>query len=128
MLGSGSNIPWITAQRFQQHVASVCALPWGKPIHGIVHLVLPSLRTVLDSTARLPIGPTAETGKEKTTILVGSLFVPIAIDFGNELANHDFHTQRCLLDILMILFYKVSQIMVRCSCLSKISNPSGLQL
>jgi hypothetical protein len=99
MLAAGVAIPWVVAQKFQQHVAAACALPWPTPNDGIVNLVLPSLRRVLDSAQRL------STSGQKS-ILVGSLFVPVVVDFGNELRKHDHMTQRCLLDILMVTFFK----------------------
>jgi hypothetical protein len=101
MLASGIEIPWSTAQRLQQHVAAACALPWPIPNEGIVNLVLPALRQVLDSPVRLSAG-----SHGKKSVLVGSLFVPVVIDFANELRKHDYLTQKCVLDILMITFYK----------------------
>lgn len=47
--------------------------------------------------------------KVKKTVLVGSLFVPVVIDFAQELKKHDVAVQRILLDILMVTFFKVSQ-------------------
>jgi hypothetical protein len=99
MLASGISIPWDAAQRFQQHVAATCALPWQLPNQGITNLVLPSLRNVLDSAHRIST-------RGQKSILVGSLFIPVVIDFGNELRKHDFLIQRYLLDILMITFFK----------------------
>lgn len=101
MLASGIEISWSTAQRLQQHVAAACALPWPVPNEGIVNLVLPTLRQVLDSPVRLTTG-----NHGKKFVLVGSLFVPVVIDFANELRKHDYLAQKCLLDILMITFYK----------------------
>jgi hypothetical protein len=101
MLANGIPIPWNTAQRFQQHVASACAIPWSAPSEGIVNLILPALRQVLDSSHHLTSG-----GQSKRSILVGSLFVPVVVDFGNELRKHDFFTQRCLLDLLHVTLYK----------------------
>lgn len=102
MLSYGISIPWISAQRFQQHVASACALPWADPSYSLVTLVLPALRSVLDSPKRLVIGAP----NSKKTTLVGALFVPVVIHFFRELEKHDFLTQRCLLDILMVTFFK----------------------
>lgn len=101
ILASGIEIPWGTAQRFQQHVASACALPWSLPNDGIVKLVLPALRTVLDSPHHLSPG-----GQNRKSVLVGALVVPVIINFGNELKRHDFLTQRSLLDILHVTIYK----------------------
>ena len=101
MLASGIHIPWTTAQRFQQHVAAACALPWSTPSEGIVNLILPALRQALDASHHLTSG-----GQNKRQVLVGSLFVPVVIDFGNELRKHDFLTQRCLLDLLHVTLYK----------------------
>ena len=100
MLASGIEISWAMAQRIQQHVAAACALPWPVPSEAIVALILPALRQVLDSSQRL------STGNSKKSVLVGALFVPVVINFGNELRKHDYLTQRCLLDILMVTFYK----------------------
>jgi hypothetical protein len=101
MLSTGIEISWPMAQRLQQHVAAACALPWPVPNEGIVNLVLPALRQVLDSSQRI-----STSGQGKKSVLVGALFVPVVIDFGNELRKHDFLTQRCLLDILMVTLYK----------------------
>jgi hypothetical protein len=101
MLATGVEVPWGMAQRIQQHVAAACALPWPVPNEGIVSLVLPALRQVLDSPQRLSNG-----NQGKKTVLVGALFVPVVIDFGNELRKHDYLTQKCLLDILMVTIYK----------------------
>lgn len=101
MLASGIAISWSTAQRFQQHVASACALPWSAPSDGIVNLILPALRQVLDAPRHLTKG-----GQNKRTVLVGSLFVPVIVDFANELRKHDYFTQRCLLDLLHVTLYK----------------------
>jgi len=101
-LSSSIPIPWISAQRFQQHVASAGALPWTVPSGRFTSLVLPALRGVLDSPNRLVVGAT----NSKKTILVGSLFVAVVIDFHRELDKHDFLTQRCILDILMVTFFK----------------------
>jgi len=101
MLATGIDVSWPMAQRIQQHVAAACALPWPIPNEGIVSLVLPALRQVLDSAHRLSTGTAS-----KKTVLVGSLFVPVVINFGNELRKHDYLTQRCLLDILMVTIYK----------------------
>lgn len=100
MVTTGVSIPWTLAQRFQQHVASACALPWTPPIDSLTTMVLPALRDVLDSPQRLTISTS------KKTILVGSLFVPVIVDFSRELEKHDFLTQRCLLDIFMVFFFK----------------------
>ncbi|WVQ84347.1 hypothetical protein IAT38_006499 [Cryptococcus sp. DSM 104549] len=106
MLASGIPIPWVVAQRFQQHVAAACQLPWTPPTDGLTTLVLPALRSALDSSARILItGQTFET-KIKKTAPVGSLFVPVVIDLGSELGSRDYLTQRILLDIMMVVFFK----------------------
>lgn len=43
--------------------------------------------------------------------LVGSLFVPAVIEFGVILRDESVLSQSCILDILLITFYKVSQIL-----------------
>lgn len=106
MLSAGIEIPWITAQQFQQHVGQTVALPWDHPLQPLTTLVLPALRTAVDSIHRIAIGPLAIEGKSKKTALVGALFVPIVIDFGRELHLHDFVVQRDILDILNVVFFK----------------------
>lgn len=116
MLATGIDLPWSMAQRIQQHVAAACALPWPVSNEGIVSLVLPALRQVLDSSQRLT------TGQGKKSILVGALFVPVVIDFGNELRKHDYLTQRCLLDILMVTIYKQDVKVVELSALGTLQT------
>jgi hypothetical protein len=116
MLAGGISVGWNTAQRFQQHVATVCALPWPVPLDGMMDIVLPALTRVLDSPRRL------QQGKDPAkSVLVGSLFVPVTINYGNELRKHDHTVQRHLLDILMITFFKV------CSSFSDCCAPSQEQ-
>lgn len=111
MLAAGVSITWITAQRFQQRVAAACALPWFNP-PVFTAVVLPGLRSVLDSPIRIMIAGETFESKVKKTVLVGSLFVPVVIDFAQELKKYDAAVQRILLDILMVTFFKVSQVFV----------------
>lgn len=101
MLASNIEISWTAVQRFQQHVAAACALPWSTPNDGIVNLVLPALRNVLDAPRHL-----WSSGPSRRSVLVGTLFVPVIIDFGNELKRHDHPTQRQLLDVLHVTMHK----------------------
>jgi hypothetical protein len=111
MLAAGTGISYVTAQRFQQHVAAVCALPWQEPSETFVDIVLPAILTVLDSPSQINFSPVSESGTsgKKRMALVGSLVVPAVIDFGGVLAGRSVLAQRCLLDILLVIFYKVSQ-------------------
>lgn len=111
MLAAGVPITWIAAQRFQQRVASACALPWFNP-PVFTAVVLPGLRSVLDSPIRITISGDTFESKMKKTVLVGSLFVPVVIDFAQELTKYAVVVQRILLDILMVTFFKVSQAFV----------------
>jgi hypothetical protein len=45
--------------------------------------------------------------KAKQPVLVGSLVVPIVIDFTAMLGEGAFLAQRAVLDILLVTFYKV---------------------
>lgn len=112
MLAAGIEIPWASAQRFQHHVGRAVALPWDQLAVHAAGLTLPALRKVLDSPCELIIGQAiVETAnKQKRTALVGAFFVPLVIDFGQELLStrHDYLTKRCLLDILNIVFFKHS--------------------
>lgn len=118
MLSTGISIPWLNAQRFQQYVASACALPWTFSSETITTLLLPALRNVLDCSNHLVIGPP----QSKKTALVGSIFVPVIIDFARELDRHDFLTQRCLLDIFMVTFFKQDVRSVELSAISAMRN------
>ncbi|WWC96533.1 hypothetical protein V866_003401 [Kwoniella sp. B9012] len=122
MLSSGVSVPWIIAQRFQQHVASCLSLPWTNPIEGITSLVFPSIRGVLDSTARITISGQTFESKAKKTALVGALFVPIVIDLGSELGKFEYLTQRTLLDILMVTFFKQNVRTVELAALSSLQT------
>lgn len=127
MLSTGTSITWIEAQRFQQHVASVCSLPWAESSDKLIDLFLPALRDVLDSTVRIPIGAQpGDTRATKKTTLIGALFVPVVIDLGSELYRLDFLAQRCLLDILMVTFFKVRRFdgQMRCVSLTQTSMSS----
>lgn len=106
MIASGVEIPWITAQHFQQHIGRAVAVPWDQPYAPLTTLILPALRSVTDSTHRLSIGPLTLDGKAKKTALVGALFVPIVVEFGRELLLHDETVQRKILDILHAVFFK----------------------
>ncbi|OCF56840.1 hypothetical protein L486_05695 [Kwoniella mangroviensis CBS 10435] len=122
MLSSCISVPWMIAQRFQQHVASCLSLPWTNPIEGITSLVLPSIRAVLDSSARITISGQAFESKAKKTALVGALFVPIVIDLGSELGKFEYLTQRTLLDILMVTFFKQDVRTVELAALSSLQT------
>lgn len=110
MLASGVPIPWVSAQHLQQHVAALCVVPWSQPTDGLAHLMLPALRAVLDSPAKAPTNPHVTSSKDKRTSLIGSLFVPIIIEFGNELEKQNLLAQRSILDILMVTFFKVRHV------------------
>nr|XP_018262073.1 uncharacterized protein I303_05088 [Kwoniella dejecticola CBS 10117]OBR84231.1 hypothetical protein I303_05088 [Kwoniella dejecticola CBS 10117] len=122
MLSAGVPIPWVIAQRFQQHVASCLASPWSNPIEGITALILPSLRGVLDSSARITISGQTFESKAKKTALVGALFVPVVIDLGGELGKFEYLTQRVLLDILMVTFFKQNVRIVELAALSSLQT------
>ncbi|WRT68054.1 uncharacterized protein IL334_005029 [Kwoniella shivajii] len=122
MLSSGVPISWITAQRFQQHVASCLALPWTNPIEGITSLVLPAIRGVLDSSTRITISGQTFDNKSKKTALVGSLFVPVVIDLGSELGKFEYLTQRTILDSLMATFFKQNVRSVELAALSALQT------
>jgi len=118
MLSAGISIPWISAQRIQQHVASACDAPWTRPTEALTSLILPALRDVLDSSHRIVVGPP----NAKKTCLVGALFVPVVIDFFREFDKHDFLTQRCLLDIMMVTFFKHDVRTVELAALSALQS------
>nr|XP_019013028.1 uncharacterized protein I206_02525 [Kwoniella pini CBS 10737]OCF51809.1 hypothetical protein I206_02525 [Kwoniella pini CBS 10737] len=122
MLSAGVPIPWIIAQRFQQHVASCLALPWTNPVESLTSLVLPSLRGVLDSSVRITISGQTFESKAKKTASVGTLFVPIIIDLGGELGKFEYLTQRVLLDILMVTFFKQNVRTVELAALSSLQT------
>ncbi|KAK8858838.1 hypothetical protein IAR55_003068 [Kwoniella newhampshirensis] len=122
MLASSVPVIWMAAQRFQQHVASFCVFPWSNPIDGITAVLLPSLRSALDSPVRILITGQTFGSKVKKTVLIGSLFVPVVVEFGNELEKHDFLTQRVILDILMITFFKQNVRPVELAALSALQT------
>nr|XP_019045323.1 hypothetical protein I302_05712 [Kwoniella bestiolae CBS 10118]OCF24253.1 hypothetical protein I302_05712 [Kwoniella bestiolae CBS 10118] len=122
MLSSGVPVSWMTAQRFQQHVASCLSLPWTNPIEGITSLVLPSVRSALDSSARITISGQTFESKAKKSALVGALFVPTIIDLGGELGKFEYLTQRTLLDILMVTFFKQNTRTVELAALSALQT------
>jgi hypothetical protein len=105
MMADGIDAPWSTVRRFQQHVAAVCATPWPAACSHITSLLLPSLRKVLDSSSRSQVDLYNET-KNKRTVLVGSHYVPVVLDFAKEMDLYDFSTQRMILDVLMITLFK----------------------
>lgn len=121
MLAAGVSITWITAQRFQQRVAAACALPWFNP-PVFTAVVLPGLRSVLDSPIRIMIAGETFESKVKKTVLVGSLFVPVVIDFAQELKKYDAAVQRILLDILMVTFFKQDVTRVELSTYSAVQK------
>lgn len=82
-------------------------------------MVLPALRSVMDSPSRLTIGGSSDT---KKTAMVGAVFVPVVIEFARELDKHDFMTQRCVLDILLATFFKHDVRSVELAALSAMQN------
>ncbi|KIR32183.1 hypothetical protein I352_05415 [Cryptococcus deuterogattii MMRL2647] len=127
MLAAGVSITWIAAQRFQQRVASACALPWFNP-PVFTAVVLPGLRSVLDSPIRITISGDAFESKVKKTVLVGSLLVPVVIDFAQELTKYDVVVQRSLLDILMVTFFKQDVTRVELSTYSAVQKVADFVL
>ena len=105
MLANGVEVDWLMAQRFQQHVASACALPWPEYSDGLTHLILPGLRAVLDSSCRIQVGG-AVSSKSRKTELVGAAFVPVILPLAPLLTALDQAGQKYLLDALMITFFK----------------------
>ncbi|WVF68781.1 hypothetical protein IAT40_003553 [Kwoniella sp. CBS 6097] len=118
MLSVGVPISWSAAQRFQRHVASCLALPWSNPIEAITALVLPSVRDAIDSSARIAISGQTFDNKAKKMTLVGSIFVSIVVDLAGQLEKHNYLTQRTLLDILMVTFFKQNVRPIELSALS----------
>ncbi|OCF37304.1 hypothetical protein I316_01213 [Kwoniella heveanensis BCC8398] len=118
MLSAGVPISWSAAQRFQQHVASCLASPWPNPVEGVTALVLPSIRDAIDSSARVTISGQTFDSKTKKTTLVGSIFVYTVVDLASQLEKHDYLTQRTLLDILMVTFFKQNVRPIELSALS----------
>lgn len=107
MLSAGVACDWMSLQRFQQHLAAACALPWPADSETITGIILPALKQNLDATARIPINANQTTARQPKTILIGSLFVPVVTEFATELKKYDFLTQRYILDILLVVFFKV---------------------
>ncbi|WVO14301.1 hypothetical protein L204_101933 [Cryptococcus depauperatus] len=105
MLASGVTISWMAAQRFARHVKAACSSPW---LHSTMFTaaMLPALRSVLDSSARILISSDTHETKTKKSALVGNLFTGMVIEFGDEIEKYDFISQRTLLDIMMIVFFK----------------------
>lgn len=124
MLAAGLPMHPNALHRFQQHVASGCALPWLHPQEGLVRIVLPSLRRLLDSSAILkqeqPISNAIASAADVLTksdvktpgkaTLIGSIIVPAVIDFTSVLGDWDHLARKTVLDILLVVFYKVSPI------------------
>jgi hypothetical protein len=110
MLAAKVECQWAVLQRIQQHVAATCALPWPEPSDTVTGILLPALKTLLDSTARTTVadetGHSRITKETKETTLVGSLFVPIVIGLAADLRKCDFAVQQCILDILLVIFFK----------------------
>ncbi|WVQ73477.1 hypothetical protein IAR50_003049 [Cryptococcus sp. DSM 104548] len=105
MLASGVVVSWVTAQRFQQRVVALVSTSSAR-LSAFTSTMLPALRAVLDSPAKILItGHTFET-KTRNTASVGSLFVPMVLDFVDDLDTYDHLSQRLLLDILMVVFFK----------------------
>ncbi|GFZ50618.1 hypothetical protein JCM24511_08376 [Saitozyma sp. JCM 24511] len=125
MLASGVPIPWVSAQHLQQHVAALCVVPWSQPTEGLAHLMLPALRAVLDSPAKAPTNPHVTSSKDKRTSLIGSLFVPIIIEFGNELEKQNLLAQRSILDILMVTFFKQNLRVVELAAMGSLQAVAG---
>lgn len=105
MLAASVPCPWMVLQRFQQHAAAACDQPWPTPCDSITSIMLPALKNVLDSPLR--VGITQDDDRKKTA-LVGSLFVSVVINFASDLVKWDFVVQRHILDILLVVFFKVS--------------------
>lgn len=104
MLAAGVACEWALLQEFQLCVAATCALPWQSPRETITGLLLPGLKNVLDSTARISVNNGDD--KERKSIIVGSLFVPIVVEFANSLVQEEVLVQRYILDILLVVYYK----------------------
>lgn len=108
MLAAGVPCEWKVLQRFQQHVAAACAQPWPTPADAITGILLPALKQVLDATVRITVQTTDDDDKEgKKTALVGSQFVSVVISFASGLSKWDFMVQRYILDIVLVVFFKV---------------------
>lgn len=107
MLAAGVPCPWMVLQRFQQHAAAACDQPWPTPCDSITSIMLPALKAVLDSPRR--IGITQDEDRKKTA-LVGSLFVSVVINFATDLVKWDFVVQRYILDIFLVVFFKVNSV------------------
>jgi hypothetical protein len=102
--------PWLMLSSSEARSFPSRCVPWSQPTEGLVHLMLPALRAVLDSAAKAPTNPHVTSSKDKRTSLIGSLFVPIIIEFGNELEKQNLLAQRSILDILMVTFFKVRDV------------------
>ncbi|EIW67516.1 hypothetical protein TREMEDRAFT_64098 [Tremella mesenterica DSM 1558] len=104
MLAHEIPIDYPTSQKFQQHVASACSLPWPEFDKGITQLLFPSLRGLLDSPVKMQVG--GGMSKVKKMGLAGGVFVPIVLALAGQLGHVGFVEQRCLLDMLLVTFFK----------------------
>lgn len=105
ILACGLPISWDIAQRFQQHVAAACALPWPKTHEPVTAVILPQLRAVLDACQHLSNINGPDT-KSKRRVLVGTLYVPVMMDFAMELGKRDIIVDKLILDIFMVTVFK----------------------
>jgi len=123
MISAGIEIPWPSAQQFQVHTAQALSPPLRKvPLDPVCTLVLPALRSVLDAPHRITIGSQSVDSRTKKTALVGALFVPLIIELGRDLDVYDFMTQRTVLDILHVTFFKQNTRTVELSALGALQS------
>ena len=127
MISTGIETGWETLHRFQQHVINVCSPPWPEDAASITSLVLPAVRDVLDSPQHINLNTQSNTHSSshshsrpqphtqtsfydsktaKKSTLIGAMFVPAIIDLGRDLDKQNYTTQRIILDLLMIVFFK----------------------
>jgi len=123
MMATGIDILWPAAQRFQAHVAQALSPPIrANSLDPVCALILPALRSVLDSPHRITISQQSIDSRAKKTALVGALFVPLIIELGRDLDAYDFMTQRVVLDILYTTFFKQSTRPVELSALGALQS------
>jgi len=123
MMATGVEIPWSSAQRIQAHVSQSLSLPLRNiSFDPVCTLVLPMLRSVLDSPKHLTIGSQSVESRTKKTALVGALFVPLVIELARDLGKYDFSTQRTVLDIMYTTFFKQSTRNVELSALGALQS------